>query len=194
MTENKSPEVSGRAFLGLLKYIKGWGDQEKLDGIIEGAGASAKPIFAERIRVTGWYPYDGYKDFLIAIDRKLGKGDYRYCRELGVVAGQRDMGTIFKIYTLMANADRLIGACNKFWQSYYRNAGTMEAIQSSAEQTVLRIKGFPTMHPTHCKLMEGWISATMDSVGFRILEIKETQCTSRGGDFHDYTFRWQKKK
>ena len=193
MAENKGPEVSGRAFLGHIKHLKTEGGDQRLKDVLGKAGAKVNAIFSERIRIMGWYPYEAYRDFLIAIDKTLGKGDLSFCRELGTTAGQRDMGTIYKIYCMMASAATLIGSCNKFWLSYYRSAGSMEAIQSAPEKTVLRISGFPTMHPAHCRLMEGWISATMASVGFEVLTIEETQCTSRGGSFHDFTFSWKKK-
>ena len=186
-------EVSGTAFLGLIRQVKDSkrGGDAVLAEIVRASGPETEAIFARPIRVLSWFPYSAYVSFLVAIDRRLGRGDLSYCRTLGELAGQRDLGTIFRIYKTLASAERLIRSCSKVWTSYHRNAGAMEAIAWEPDNTVLRITGFPAMHPAHCRLMEGWMIRTMDTIGCRVLPgAREVVCTSTGGAHHEFACRW----
>jgi hypothetical protein len=189
------PEVSGRAFLGLIRNIKDRHGPDALRKAVDASGPSTQAIFAEPIRILKWYPYEGYVGFLRTLQRDLGGGDRNYCRKLGAVAGERDLGTIFKIYRAIASAERLIRACNKIWPSYYRDAGKMDAISWEPENTVLRITDFKQMDPTHCRLMEGWMIATMAQIGLKVNdEAGETVCMSRGGQYHEFVCKWRRAK
>jgi hypothetical protein len=184
-------EVSGRAFLGLIRYVKDKKGDAGLAAIVADAGEPTRQVFAARIGLGDWFPYPAYVGFLRAIDRHIGKGDRKFCRDLGAVAGQRDLGTILRVFVALASAERLIRSCSRVWPSYYRNAGRMEAIDWRPEQTTLRIFDFPEMHPTHCRLMEGWMIATMATIGFRVGEgAGETRCTSKGDPYHEFSCTW----
>jgi hypothetical protein len=189
------PVVSGRAFLGLIRHVKDERGATALDAIVHAAGPATRAVFAQPISVLAWHPYEAFTGFLISVDRTLGRGDHAYCRVLGSAAGKRDLGTILRVYVALASAERLIRSCGKVWPSYYRNAGTMEAVAWEPTRTILRIRDFPTMHPTHCKLMEGWMASTMETIGFRVGPgAAETQCTSRGGPYHEFSCTWSRSR
>jgi hypothetical protein len=183
-------QVSGRAFLGLLKHIAESGQPGALDAVVRGAGAAVGAIFASRIRHSGWYDYDAYVAFLRSADATLGRGDTLYCRELGAVAGRMDLGTIFRVYAALASPERLIRACKRVWPSYHRNAGSMEAISWEPHDTKLRITDFAQMAPEHCRLMEGWMLSVMEQIGIRIPSFAETTCMSSGGPHHEFVCTW----
>jgi hypothetical protein len=187
-------DVTGAAFLGLIRHVKDSAGADALADIVDEAGPRTKEIFTRPIRVMAWYPYSAYTSFLTAIDAKLGQSDLAYCRSLGEFAGKRDLGTIFKIYVALSSPERLIRSCAKVWSSYHRNAGDMRALSWGPEETVLRIEGFPSMHKGHCLLMEGWMMKTMDTIGCRVLPgARETTCMSDGGAFHEFRCEWQSK-
>lgn len=186
-------EVSGRAFLGLINQVRdahGPGALIELKPLLTGPTAA---VFGSRITHAAWYPYAGYVGFLRALTTRYGGGRLEYCRELGRGSGVRDINTVFKIYLAIASTERLIRGCTKVWASYYRDAGTMEAIRWAPEDTMLRISGFPTMAPEHCLLMEGWMVATMNALGCDVLEPRESMCASRGGAAHEFTCKWKKR-
>jgi hypothetical protein len=188
------PEVSGAAFLGLIRHVKdaNGGGAPALDAIVRAAGPGTQAVFAQPIRLMSWFPYSAYTSFLVGIDRTLGRGDLSYCRTLGEFAGSRDLGTVFRIYKALSSAERLIRSCTKVWATYHRNAGTMEAISWRPEETVLRITGFPGMHRGHCRLMEGWMISTMENIGCRVLPgAREIACASKGAAYHEFACRWE---
>jgi hypothetical protein len=152
-------------------------------------------VFSRPIRVMSWYPYDAYTSFLTSIDRQFGSGDLSYCRVLGEHAGSRDLGTIFRIFVALSSPERLIRSCSKVWASYHRNAGSMQAISWEPNETVLRIEQFAKMHPSHCRLMEGWMIQTMRTIGCDVLPgCSERSCTSLGGAYHEFACQWRSSK
>jgi hypothetical protein len=188
----ETAQASGRAFLGLLWYVRDQHGVEELRRAIDRADPSTREVFAQPIKVGDWYPYASYVGFLRALDQHLGAGDGALCRHLGSVAGQRDVGSIFRIYLPVQNAERLIQSCERIWPAYYRDAGRMEAVAWSPDDTCLRIYDFPAMDPHHCRLMEGWMISTMDSIGYHVNDdARESQCQSRGGPYHEFRCTWR---
>jgi hypothetical protein len=184
-------EASGRAFLGLIHYVKeNLGEMDLMSAIADGPPATRR-VFSDRIRADSWHPYASYAGFLRALDQRFGTGDGSYCRLLGSVAGHADAGAIFRVYLALASAERLIRSCDRVWASYYRGAGRMVAESWRRDDTMLRIYDFPGMDPLHCRLMEGWMIALMDSIGYRVNDdAHESTCASRGGPWHEFRCTW----
>lgn len=184
--------MSGKAFLGLISHIKSEHGPELLGRVVEEGGAQLPAVFSTRISIASWHPYAAYVELLRQIERRLGTGSGEACRELGAVAGRRDLGTIFRLYRILASPRRLIRGCSQVWKSYYRNAGRMEAISWEPDDTTLRIYDFPAMDPLHCRLMEGWMVSTMETIGCRVgADFRESACTSRGDPHHEFRCAWQ---
>jgi hypothetical protein len=191
----QNPEVSGKAFLGVIRHVKDTRGRPFLEKVVDASGEATRRVFADAIRATDWHPYEAYAAFLRELERSMGKGDPGFGRELGVVAGRRDLGSIFRVYVALASPERLIRACSKVWPSYYRNAGSMEAIAWEPTDTRLRITGFRAMEPAHCRLMEGWMISTMATIGFRASDdARETRCASQGAAFHEFVCTWKKAR
>jgi hypothetical protein len=189
-----APSVSGRAFLGLIRSIKQRGTGDLLDAIVRDAGEETAAIFANPIPKLSWQSYSSFVAFLKAADRVLGSGDLMMARALGAEAGKRDLGTVLRVYVALSSAERLIRSCGSVWASYYRNAGRMEAVHWDPENTVLRIYDFSGMAPVHCRLMEGWMISTMETLGFSVSPgARERSCTTRGGEFHEFECQWERR-
>ena len=196
--------MRGTAFLGLLGQVKQKFGERELAEVLAALPPETGEAFAQRIRKSDWFMYSQFTDFLRSIDRRLGRGDLNLCRELGAFAGRSDINTVFKMFKWRYGPTGLIRSCSSVWWSkssasscssvwdhYYRNAGSMEAVAWTPESTVLRIVGFPDMDPAHCRLMEGWMISTMDSIGAKVHPgASETRCTSRGDDCHEFTCSW----
>ena len=185
-------EASGRAFLGIIGHVKGTRGDAALKRAIAATEPATQRAFEQPFLARRWYSYAAYADFLRSLDRTLGKNDGAFARELGASAGRRDLGSIFKLYVMMASAERLIRSCERIWPVYYRNAGKMTAIAWEPSRTVLRISDFKHMEPMHCRLMEGWMIATMTQIGFAVSEDgREHTCMSTGGAYHEFVCSWR---
>jgi hypothetical protein len=189
------PEVSGKAFLGVIRHVKDRHGGDFLGDVVSACPDATRRAFDRAIRANDWHPYEAYGGFLRELEKRIGTGDGAVARELGAIAGRRDLGTIFRVYVALASAERLIRACSKVWPSYYRNAGSMDAITWSPEDTRLRITGFTGMDPLHCRLMEGWMIATMTTIGFQVSQdARETRCASHGAPYHEFSCTWRPAK
>ncbi|HMI82711.1 MAG TPA: hypothetical protein VK550_01395 [Polyangiaceae bacterium] len=188
-------EVSGRAFLGILKHVKSTRGPHTLAAAVAAGNDDSRAAFELPIRMMGWYSYPSFIGFLHGVERALGKvGQQNFFRELGDVAGIRDLGTVLRVYRTLSSPERLIRACDKVWSSYYRDAGRMEAVAWAPEDTTLRIYDFPDMDPAHCRLMEGWMIATMRAIGFYVNnDAFERKCMSTGAPYHEFHCTWQKR-
>jgi hypothetical protein len=188
-----SAEVSGRAFLGLLLHVRKRHDEAVLARIVNKAGPETQRVFESRIGKLHWYPYSAFTAFLESAERTLPRHPRSVAFELGSHAGERDIGTVLKVYAALASAERLIRSCRLVWPSYYRNAGYMEAVEWRPENTVLRIHDFPDMHRLHCKLMEGWMIATMQSLGFSVgPDARQTKLAGQNSPYHEFWCTWSR--
>lgn len=193
MVVGSGAEARGRAFLGPLRHMKEQHGREELDALLRSAPSALREVSSRRIRQGAWYPYAAYVELLRAIDARYGKGDLAYCRTLGEWAGRQDLGSMFRVYAMLADPERLIRSCSLVWPQYYRGAGEMSAVRTRPDDTCLRIIGFPAMDPAHCRLMEGWMIATMTQIGCRVRPGgRETECPSRGGQWHEFRCTWER--
>ena len=188
-------QASGRAFLGIVKYVKSTRGPQALESVIASGNDASRAAFDKPIRMMNWYSYPAFVGFLHGLEHTLGRaGQHSFCRELGDVAGVRDLGTVLRVYRTISSPERLIRACDKVWSSYYRHAGRMEAVTWAPDDTTLRIYDFAEMDPAHCRLMEGWMIATMRSIGFYVNnDAFERKCMSTGDPYHEFHCTWQKR-
>ncbi|MBZ0118908.1 MAG: hypothetical protein K8H88_18060 [Sandaracinaceae bacterium] len=188
---SEEPFARGRALIGALRFVKSQRGQAGLDELRRGASPALAAVLEGRIAQAAWYPYAVYVELLRLTDLQLGKGDLEVCRELGQWAGAQDLGSMFKIYAMLASADRLIRSSKLVWPQYYKNCGEMQALSTAPGDTRLRITGFSAMDPSHCRLMEGWMIATMAQIGCHVnRDGRETTCTSRGDPHHEFACTW----
>jgi hypothetical protein len=186
--------ANGRAFLGLISHVRYQHGDDAFDAALHAMPPVTQEVFRKRIMHSRTYPYAAYAGFLQGLESSFGRGNPGYCKSLGLHSGKRDINTVFKIYLAIASTERLIRSCTKVWASYYENAGAMEAVAWTPADTTLRITGFPQMVPQHCRLMEGWMIATMNALGADVSEdAAETACCSRGDAVHEFRCKWTKR-
>jgi hypothetical protein len=183
------------AFLGTARFVKRQYGEEALNQIVEDAGPATRHTFRKKIDGLGLHSYESFIGFLRSADRHLGNGDLSFCRTIGDVAARQDLQTIFKVYSVRPSAEQMIRACTPIWGMYNDEAGYMEAVDVSADNTVLRIYDFPDMDKAHCQLMEAWMIGAMDVIGVRVLPgARERQCMSEGAPYHEFWCQWEPKE
>lgn len=179
-------EASGKAFLGVIAYIKAKYGDKVVDEIVATAGESTGELFSEKIALLEWYPYAAFGRLLEAVQARFGKGDPNYCRILGELSGEKDLESTFVVYKSIENPERFIRNCGIIWSRYYRNAGEFVVVSYSPKKTVYHLNDFPEMNVNHCRLLEGWMSTTMKGLGYKVIKIQETQCMHAGAPYHEF--------
>lgn len=189
-----SAEVSGRAFLGLLRHLRDTYGKDQVQRIGEVAGGETERVLSQRVSKLAWYPYAAFTQFLAGAEQSLPRTSSGASFALGTVAGKQDLGTVLKIYVALSSAERLIRSCKLVWPGYYRNAGRMEAVEWQPESTVLRIYDFPEMHRLHGRLMEGWMISTMESLGLVVDPgARQTLFMGDGAPHHEFRCTWRRR-
>jgi hypothetical protein len=181
-------EASGKAFLGVIAYIKVQYGTKRLNEIVALSGELTQKLFSDKIELLRWYPYEAFAQFLETIQARISNGDPNYCRILGTLAGEKDLASTFAVYKAQKNPERFVRSCGFLWSSYYRNAGEMVVVSYSPNKTVVRINNFPHMNINHCRVTEGWISTTLPAIGYKVTDYRETQCMCLGGPYHEFVF------
>ncbi|MBC8072733.1 MAG: hypothetical protein IAG13_30715 [Deltaproteobacteria bacterium] len=185
-----NPAARGMAFLGVFKSLREELGPERLAAYLRGWGPELAELSALRLTRTEWYGYPAFAQLLAGAERDLGDGSGALCRRLGGAAAKRDLGGAFAVLKLLASPQHLIGAAERVWPRYYRDAGRMEAVSTRPTHTVLRIHEFPAMVPEHCRMMEGWMIAAMGVLGATVSPgARETTCMKHG-PYHEFTCTW----
>jgi hypothetical protein len=181
--------------LGLIRDLRDAEGQDQLERVVQLSGPAARQVFSQRISKLAWYPYPAFVELLSGAESVLSRPSRSASFELGRAAGKLDLGTVLRIYVAVASPERLIRSCKLVWPSYYRNAGSMEAVEWQPESTVLRIYDFPEMHRLHCRLMEGWMIATMETLGFEVAnDARQTLFMADGAPYHEFCCSWQRAR
>lgn len=187
------PEVRGTAFLGALKFIKVQRQAELLSKqVMESLPPEAQKVCSRKVIAVVDYPYQAFIQLIRTIDKVLGSGSLELCRELGRFAAVSDFDSLRQMMSnFNLKPSDLFRDCNTYWQSYYSRAGEMRT-ESAEHQCSIRIHDFEQMDPAHCRLMEGWMAQAMiEAGGSWLREIRETQCMSSGGRFHEFAGEWE---
>jgi hypothetical protein len=191
--EGVKPLAKGTAFLGVFKYIKQRPDgkkfMEELPGLVS---PDTSKVLSRKIISILEYPYGSFVEFLRLVDKKMGRGDFLLCREIGKFSAAIDMSTIYKTFQQKAHPEYLSRHSDLIWKSYYTNAGRMQTDDISPDHSIIRIYDFPQMDQAHCRLMEGWMHQAMVETGATWVEdIREVKCMSRKDPYHEFAGKWQ---
>jgi hypothetical protein len=180
-------QVKGVAIRGLLKSVKerGWPVGDVVAGLPEPARAS----FVRSIVASTWYPYPVLTGLLETIERLHGEGGFALTRAFGARAAQRDLGTTFKIITAIASLEFFLKRAQVFWAQYC-DTGQLLLERYSADGFVLRLDGFPAIHPGHCTLIEGWLEGIAIALGAEGDQCRQTLCVQRGDPRCEFTSTW----
>jgi hypothetical protein len=180
-------QVKGVAIRGLLKTVKerGWSVPDVVAGLPEAARAS----FQRSIVASMWYPYEALTGLVETIERLHGQGGYALTRDCGARAAQRDLGTTFKIITAIASLEFFLKRAQVFWAQYC-DGGQLLLERYGADGFVLRLDGFPAIHPGHCVLIEGWLEGIGLALGAEGDQCRQTLCVQRGDPRCEFTSTW----
>ncbi len=187
------PAVKGASLVGFLEFIrhKPYGPQN-LESVKAALGNEASLVFARRVISVADYPYAVFVDLIRAIDKVMGRGDFKVCKELGRFAGDSDVKLFRSLFNRDASVDDVQASGELMWRSYHLNSGELKVVDKARENTVIRILDFPQMDPAHCALMEGWISQACVAAGVRWIEdIRESACMNKGDSYHEFKGKWR---
>jgi hypothetical protein len=181
------PQVKGLAVRGLLKSVKesGW----SIPAVIAAMPEAQRAVFARPIVVSAWYPYDAFASLLSTVDQMHGQGDLALCRDLGRTGAVRDLGTTFRIISIMTSVEFVVKRGQVFW-SKYCDTGTMVLEKHREGGFKGRLEGFPGVAHGHCRMIEGWLEGMGTALGAKDMATQQTRCVHQGADCCEFEARW----
>ena len=78
----------------------------------------------------------------------------------------------------------------KMWRRYH-TVGDPKVVEFSEEKRygILRVENF-NLVPSYCQMVIGYLSSLIQIVVKASVTCKETKCTFRGDDYHEFLLKW----
>lgn len=174
--------------------------KENMDFIIKEEGKEGLKRFEETMRMLGQpMSYRDMKsmDFcpigLLALGLEVMKRLFGYDDDKFVEAGRFEPKTSFLLKFAMKyffSLERLAEELPRAWSMYF-TFGELEAKELNKEEKyiILEVKDFD-IHNIFCRLFEGYFPAVVEMIIQKKCRCKETKCTFRGDDHHEFLLEW----
>lgn len=180
-------EVKGVVFKTDAEFIsreKGAEGLRKVENELKRIGY---PIEYKNIKTMAYYPMGLRALSLLAIQQALNFSNEEIKR-MGASAPKFSL--IIKLFlqyflSVQKTAEK---AC-EIWEGHY-TAGQLSAKSNEEEKyAILRLKDL-TLHPLLCRYLEGYFSTIVQMVVKSPVTSKETKCSFKGDDYHEFLLRW----
>ncbi len=182
-------KVKGAAIRGVLKYVKSSGLTGGIGSVVAALPVEARTAFEAPILVSHWYPYQAFAALLEELDRRF-EHEKDLFHQYGRWSARQDAGTIFRLVSVFASVERLLPMSTLFW-SRHCDSGRFETTQVQKGGGVGLLRGFPEIHPLHCRLLTGWIEGMVTVVGAGEVHVQHTRCVHRGDELCEFTGTWR---
>lgn len=183
-------EVRGMSLKDDTAYViakKGETALKKVEEELEKVGC---PINYKKIRSLDFYPVGWRAISLLAMKKVFGWGDEEF-RELGWFAPGNSL--IVRVYSkFFHSVERVASVAPQIYDEYF-TIGKFVIPDYSVEKkyAIAELKDLD-LHPVFCRLMEGYLASIIKMV-VKAKEVKcrETKCTFRGQDRHQFKVTWE---
>ena len=179
-------KINGIALRGTLKFIKEKGYAIPL--VLGELRPETQLIFKHPIVAGSWYPYEAYRDLIVAVDRQVGRGDGSLMPEMGHFAARQDAGTVFKVLSLFVSVEKTLPWADRLWGEYCDTGTFVTETKTGWSRTELQ--GFPGIHPGHCEVLGGWFTEMCLVLKASSSEVEHPRCVSRGDPTCEFIVRW----
>lgn len=181
--------MKGMAILGLFRIVKDVAGKDRIAELIAGLPASNQRLYERPILAGEWYPYEAYANLLAAVTRSLGGARHEFAASLGRSAAEMDVGTIFKIVSVILSPRRALQAAGMLW-SRYCDAGRFVMTRIDEESGEGHIEGFPGISSEHERLLTGWIEGIGRAAGAKDPIVTLVTSVHGGASVSGYQMRW----
>jgi hypothetical protein len=119
----------------------------------------------------GWYSFKIYVNTLVSVDKLFGKGDLSLCKDIGLWSAERDLTSVFNLYTksIFKSPSTLKTAPHVMWTNYFSQGDLVfveipDRVDIPEIKAIARIVDFPDAAKPNCRLLEGWIESIFQHV------------------------------
>ena len=181
--------MKGMAILGLFRIVKDSAGKDRIAELIAALPAADRPLYERPILAGEWYPYAAYANLLAAVTGSLGDGRAEFAASVGHAAAEMDVGSVFKIVSVILSPRRALQAAGMLW-SRYCDTGRFVMTRIDDESGEGHIEGFPGISREHERLLTGWIAGIGQAAGAREPQVTLVASVHGGASVSGYQMRW----
>jgi uncharacterized protein (TIGR02265 family) len=112
-----------------------------------------------------------------------------FARRAGREGASDAMKGIYRFIALVITPPALLGRASHMWSALY-NRGEMRVEEQTDKSARIRVVNFP-FEAVGCARVTGWIERMAEMTGVKNVDVKQTQCCTKGGAFCEWNVTWQ---
>lgn len=188
-TKNK---INGAILSSRIAFVeKRWGNSAK-QKLINQLPVKEKKLFESPVFENSWFELETLESFDKIILEDFAYGDKTILHELGRFSAEFNFWRLPNSVTqqkpeeLFKNASRI--------NVIFQNFGEVEIEQlpdkDEVKQVALIYRYQVVVSENYCPSALGYFEKLLEQLGFSVIEVKETQCQSKGDPVHRYEVSW----
>ena len=181
-------ETRGVSFQADGEFIIKEKGKEGLKKLEEKMAEIGYPIRYKEVKPMDFFPL-GLRLISLLVIQELFNFDKEKIREMG--AFQTKISLIVKLFMqYFGSVNILAKQAPKMWRKYY-TIGDLKVPEISNEKRygIIKVENF-ALHPIHCQVLEGYFANIIKMVVNSPVNCKETKCTFRGDEYHEFLLKW----
>lgn len=181
-------EVRGVVFKTDFEYILDQKGQEGLERLKEEFKKINYPLNIDEIGTMSFYPI-GLRAVSLLVIKELFNLSEEEIKRMGAVAPK--LSLIIKLFTkYFLSITATARQAPLMWERHYR-AGKLSVVEidEKEKRIALRLTDL-NLHPVFCQYLAGYFLTVVKMVVGRPAESRETKCTFRGDNCHEYLITW----
>ena len=173
-------------FIPNIEYIKRMRGAEGVELTLKELRKRGYNYDFRRMRHGEWVPIEVRKEFLYAVRDALDWDDRRI---FAMGARSPTISPVFKIFMgVIIDIKKILDYSPELWKKHY-SGGTLAFEEFRPGYARLTLRDFD-VDPLLCKYLEGYFLGVLKLAKVKNPKVKETKCTFRGDEYHEYTGTW----
>jgi hypothetical protein len=183
-------KISGRAILGLFRFVKSDAFPGDLSALLAQLPATTREVLFRPVQKAAWYDYTIYRDLLAGLEA-MAPGAARQC---GAVTLRWDAASILKILRVFSSVDALVtrgfGSWGSFLWSRHCDGGRVYLVDHGPGTAAMGVADFPDIAPLHCSISVGYLEEMGRLVGAEDIQVEHSRCVHRGDPLCEFRGVW----
>lgn len=151
----------------------------------------ADRVFLSQEAIIGtWIDAQLWWRLLFALDKILGRGDFKLLRECKANDARVSLGGIYKLFIRLTNPEVVINAFPILWPRYY-DTGKVKVLKVENHHAEIRISDFPDFPLHHEEEIHGFCGEALMMAGAKNVIFTHTTCIAKGDPHCTFLVDWR---
>lgn len=185
------PKVRGLLIKSTIEYIENHFGSDAFHKVLNDLNENDRAIISSHIYTLSMEPCIPYRNFLIAIDKIFGEGDFKLCRKMSFHKATYSLPSFFKAYIRMGDPHFGVKHVPIIWSLLY-NSGYFKIKNMKKTSSLIRFYDFKIPHKVFCASILGFGEGMAITCGAKNPLGTETKCVLQGAEYCEYILSWEK--